>query len=357
MHIAYYITGHGYGHALRSATIAQQFSASTRLTFVSNVPERFFKEEIKRPFFYRNAFFDCGCVQADSVTVDVDATLATYRSIAEKNRGRLQDEVAWCAEQGITGIVGDVPPFAFSVARHAGLPSIAVTNFSWYDIYREYISESSNFSGLLQEMHEQYTLADQLFALSPALPMAHFSRQQSIPPVARIGMRRDRELRDRFGVNPENRLALIYFGDFGMNRADWGRLADFYDWDFFGLQEIPGASKNYHRIVKSDMWYPDMIASADCVIGKLGYGLVSECMANGTPIIYLPRPHFAEYPELERVVSGWGGGVELTSDSFFRLDWEAGLDTACRMRPPPIKSDGAAIGARAIEAFFRNISC
>ena len=138
MHIAYYITGHGYGHAIRSSTIVNALPLSVRVTFKTSVPVAFFQDELHRPFDYCRAVFDCGCLQTDSVSVDIPATLNAYKAIAENNRRSLDAEVGWCGRHGVDGIVSDITPFAFEVARSAGIPSIAVTNFTWFDVYREY---------------------------------------------------------------------------------------------------------------------------------------------------------------------------------------------------------------------------
>jgi L-arabinokinase len=41
--------------------------------------------------------------------------------------------------------------------------------------------------------------------------------------------------------------------------------------------------------------YEDLVAAADVVVSKPGYGIVSECAANGTALLYTSRGRFAEY--------------------------------------------------------------
>ena len=41
--------------------------------------------------------------------------------------------------------------------------------------------------------------------------------------------------------------------------------------------------------------YEDLVAAADVVVSKPGYGIVSECVANGTALLYTSRGRFAEY--------------------------------------------------------------
>lgn len=46
-------------------------------------------------------------------------------------------------------------------------------------------------------------------------------------------------------------------------------------------------------------YVPDLIHCADAVLGKLGYGFVSECVTCGTALIYVPRVDWPEEPYLE----------------------------------------------------------
>ena len=42
--------------------------------------------------------------------------------------------------------------------------------------------------------------------------------------------------------------------------------------------------------------YEDLVRASDVVMTKPGYGIVSECLANGAAILYTARGRFAEYP-------------------------------------------------------------
>ena len=41
--------------------------------------------------------------------------------------------------------------------------------------------------------------------------------------------------------------------------------------------------------------YEDLVAAADVVVTKPGYGIVSECIANGAALLYTSRGHFVEH--------------------------------------------------------------
>jgi hypothetical protein len=327
------------------------------VVFRTTVPREFFLKELVRLFAYEPAAFDCGCFQPDTNTIDVPKTLAQYRQIADRNRLLLDEEAAWCGKNRISVIVSDIVPFAFDVAKKAGLPSVAATNFTWHTIYEEYTRQHPGFAPCLDEMRRQYSLADALLALYPTCDMRYFTKQLPVGPVGRTGKNERDRLCSMFGVTGEKKIGLIYAGNFGMGAVRWDRLSMFDEWEFFGLYPLPGAPGNYHVISKEDFRYQDCIASADAMITKLGYGVCAECFINGLPLIYLPRTGFAEFPVLKKAVEEWGHGSQLSTDDFINLRWHQPLKSiASREKPRPMPSGGAKACAEEIVRLARSFS-
>ena len=87
----------------------------------------------------------------------------------------------------------------------------------------------------------------------------------------------------------------------------------------FAMERWP-ADRNIHWLVSDDwrvqhpcatafeptgMAFSDLVVSCDAVLGKCGYGTVTECVVNGTPLLYIPRPGWPEEPnclDTDRVV-------------------------------------------------------
>jgi hypothetical protein len=351
VNIAYYLTSHGYGHSVRACAVCAHLSPNVSVHFRTMVPESFFREELKRPFAWSAGSFDCGCLQSDSVTVDVEATLRSYQRIAAENRSKLVDEVAWCRDQAIDGIVADIPPFALEIGRSAGIPTIALANFTWRDVYAEYLDDYPGFHPFLQEMEQQYARAGLLLEVAPALPMGYFARRTPVGIIGRPGRNVREKLRTALGIPAGKRLALLYLGTFGMD-LPWNKLERFRNWAFLTLDALPDAPANAYVFSKSQFRFADVAASCDLVVSKLGYGIVTGCMLDGVPLLYLPRRQFAEYPALEAEVDRWGHGYRLSQEQFRALEWGEALEAASgRARPEPVADKGAAECARAIERF------
>ncbi len=357
MKILYYLTAHGYGHAVRSCAIAQQFSSDVQLIFRTLIPQKFFEDELKRPFSYSPGQFDCGCVQRDSVTVNKEETLVNYMKVADRNEGRLRGEIDWVLGEGVDGIVSDIPPFAFEVARGAGIPSVAATNFTWYDIYEPYAADYPVFHPYLRRMKEQYAMGDLLLELTPSTGMPYFRNRLDVSLVGGRGRNTRERLKSHLGLGRGKYLGLIYLGEFGMGGGSWKGLEKFEDWDFIGIYPMPGRPANYHLVGKEHFAYLDLIASSDVMISKLGYGIFAQALMNGTPLIYLPREDFAEYPVLHKAVREWGHGYCLPGEDYRSLKWEGVLhEVITRKRPQPQVSDAAGVCAREIEKIIRENS-
>ena len=349
MNIAYYITSHGYGHGVRTCSIVNKLPSDARLILKTMLPEQFFRKEITRPFEYVSEAFDCGCIQTDGVTVDIQRTIDAYTAIASANAALLSKEVAWCAANAIDVIVSDIVPFAFDVAAKAAIPAVAVTNFTWYDIYADYITVHPEFAPVLSSIQKQYSYADALLALEPALPMSYFKHRIKIPPVGRIGNSIREQLCITLGIDPQKKLGLIYTGTFGMDTMPWKNLERFTDWHFLGVYPLPGAPANFTRLSEKMFQYHDIIASVDAMISKIGYGVYAECLLNGLPLLYVPREDFAEYPVLEAGIKTWGHGIGLNKNDFYTLEWDDALAfLAEKPKPPRVPSDGAQLCADAI---------
>jgi hypothetical protein len=352
MHICYYLTSHGFGHSVRACAICEHLGSDTRVSFRTTVPEAFFREELRRPFSWSAAAFDCGCLQSDSVTVDIPATLERYAALADQHERQLEAESAWLLEQRVDGVVCDIPAFPLRAAARAGLPSVAVANFTWYEVYREYAERFPVYRAIVESMREQYAAAGLLLEVTPALPMPYFPHRRSVGVIGRSAQSIRTELLAALGLEPGTKLALIYLGTFGMHMA-WERLERFGTWAFLSADPIESSPRNLFVFDKRRFRFADVAVSVDLVISKLGYGIYSGCVTGGVPLLYLPRHDFAEYPALDTAIRAWGHGYCLGDEAFTGLRWEPVLSAVEHApRPTALAASGAQQCAAEIERFI-----
>lgn len=80
------------------------------------------------------------------------------------------------------------------------------------------------------------------------------------------------------------------------------------------------------------------------LLGKIGYGTVSECLAHGTPLVFVRRDYFNEEPFLRRLLQLHGAAVEIRRRDFLEGTWapfllraaELNFSYECAPLPPPL---------------------
>ncbi|WZZ87286.1 hypothetical protein YC2023_115865 [Brassica napus] len=118
---AYYVTGHGFGHASRVVEPGTTFMSS---------PARLISEIQSPRLKIRKVLLDCGAVQAGALTVDRLASLEKYVETTVVPRAEiLKTEVEWLHSIKTDFVVFDVVPVACRAAADAGIHSVCVTNF------------------------------------------------------------------------------------------------------------------------------------------------------------------------------------------------------------------------------------
>ncbi|KDR78951.1 hypothetical protein GALMADRAFT_244628 [Galerina marginata CBS 339.88] len=81
-------------------------------------------------------------------------------------------------------------------------------------------------------------------------------------------------------------------------------------------------------VAPRDVYMPDLTAVGDVLLGKLGYGTVSECVDACTPFVYVSRPLFIEEHGLRLLLDQEGVGVELSRQSYEAGDWASAVTEA-----------------------------
>lgn len=344
MSLCCYVTGHGYGHAIRTAQVLKALPADLPLTIKTTVPQQLFAEELgSRPFEYIRAEYDCGCVQPDSVTILKRESLDRYAAIAARNREQLDAEAQFLADRRFGAIACDAPSFPLAAAKQAGVPGVFTSNFTWCDIYRNYV-ETLEDCRLVDHMAREY--ADASLALISELETptaaATFPNVERVPLTARIGKRRRDEL--AAAVKTDCNLGLLYLGTWGLD-IDWKRIESIRSWHFVTFDPVPGELANVTLLSRDNWIYADAAASVDAMICKVGYGAVTDCIGNSTPMVHLPRRDFAEYDALVAGMDRWGGRCEASEEDFIAGRWEKALEKAltARIRPDEFRTDGAAV--------------
>ncbi|XP_061362544.1 L-arabinokinase-like [Gastrolobium bilobum] len=334
---AYYITGHGFGHATRVTEVVRHLIyAGHDVHVVTGAPDFVFTSEIQSPrLFIRKVLLDCGAVQADALTVDRLASLEKYSETAVKPRARiLAQETEWLNSIKADLVVSDVVPVACRAAADAGIRSVCVTNFSWDFIYAEYVMAAGlHHRSIVWQIAEDYSHCEFLIRLPGYCPMPAFRDVIDVPLVVRRLHKSAKEVRKELGVADDVKLVILNFGG---QPSGWKLKEDFLPSGWLCL--VCGASDNqdlppnFKKLAK-DAYTPDIIAASDCMLGKIGYGTVSEALAYKVPFVFVRRDYFNEEPFLRNMLEFYQGGVEMIRRDLLTGHWRPYLERAISLKP------------------------
>ncbi|KAG8058091.1 hypothetical protein GUJ93_ZPchr0002g24544 [Zizania palustris] len=334
---AYYITGHGFGHATRALEVVRHLIAAGHdVHVVTGAPEFVFTTEIKSPNLHiRKVLLDCGAVQADALTVDRLASLEKYHETAVVPRESiLRTEVEWLNSIKADLVVSDVVPVACRAAADAGIRSVCVTNFSWDFIYSEYVvAAGHHHRSIVWQIAEDYSHCEFLLRLPGYCPMPAFRDVIDVPLVVRRLHKSRSEVRKELGIADDVKMVIFNFGGQPAGwklKKEW--LPDGWLCLVCGASETEELPPNFIKLAK-DAYTPDLMAASDCMLGKIGYGTVSEALAYKLPFVFVRRDYFNEEPFLRNMLEHYQCGIEMIRRDLLTGHWKPYLRRAVTLQP------------------------
>ena len=155
------------------------------MTVRTAAPRWMFDLTMTRTVDWRPRESDTGIVQIDSLSLDAVTTIqraeAFHRQLSEDARG----EASWLRREGVTLVVADIPALPIAAAAEAGIPAIALGNFTWDWIYAGYEDQLRHGSELIGRLREAYAKAELALRLPMSGGFDMFSRVVDLPFIAR----------------------------------------------------------------------------------------------------------------------------------------------------------------------------
>jgi L-arabinokinase len=374
--VVFYISGHGFGHASRDIEIMNALGArdpSIRLVVCTSAPRWLFDLTARTPYAFRAVDADTGIVQRDSLNHDIAATLGRAAAFYRDGDRRVEEEAAFLSSlaQRTAGgpcrtvVLGDIPPLAFAAADRAGLPSYATGNFTWDWIYEGYEETEVVAPGIVETMRGAYARACAAWRLPMHGGFESCRTVVDVPFVARRSRRQRDETRRALGLPLDRPLVLTSFGGYGLNGLPLERVDCL---DGYGVvvtetsaRDVAAAAPSHpnvftlqeNEIYGQGLRYEDLVKAVDVVLTKPGYGIIAECLANDTALVYTSRGRFREYDVLVRAMPDLVRCRFIPQDDLFGGRWGSAIDAVLAQPPPPSPPpvDGAeAIAERIVRA-------
>jgi len=319
-HLVVAISAHGFGHAAQIAPVIGELARcapALRLTLVTEAPEMLLRGRIAAPFTYVAHAADFGLCMRSALEIDRATSIERYRTLHADWPASVEREARFLAALEPDYLLADVPYLSLAAAQRLGVPAFALCSLNWADVFQHYFGELPGAGRYVEQMQAAYNSAALFIRPEPAMPMDWLDNAVSVDAIARVGRPQPDRLREVLGLDAPGRVLMAAFGGIDLRPpveswptapGDVWLVPDSWSADAPGLSPVGSVP----------MPFVDLLASVDCVLGKCGYGTVTECVANGTPFAYIPRPDWPEEPYLTDWLQRHRAGVAVESDDLAR---------------------------------------
>lgn len=298
--IAYYISDYGFGHATRSVPIIKKLCGqpSIKVIICHSFANEFLSHSLHDlisvgKVSIRRVKNDVGYrLKPHSLSPDCDGLRIEYNRYISLLPEFIQVETQFLKKNHVGLVIGDIPPAPFKAAHQLSLPSIGLSNFTWYTAYSQFLSEDER-----QPFFDCYHNMEYFFALAGSRePLWGRKENKTFGFFARTPQR-EAVHRIRAALNPDGHKTIVFFG-LGM-KIEVGDLASCKIWDSKNCVFIVSSNTavdrpNIYKIPYDDTESQNYIAASDVVISKPGWGTVAETVSFHKPLILVTRDSMQE---------------------------------------------------------------
>jgi len=361
MLLVFYVSGHGFGHAARATQVVNalaRLEPAVPVVIRTSVPEWFLRASLQAPAGISACQTDTGVVQHDGLTIDEDETARRAAAFHAGFDALIERERRVLVGLRATIVVGDIPSLSFAAAHAAGVPSVAISNFTWDWIY----DGLPGFDRLAPGVRHQISYANSLATLGLRLPFhggfESMRRVEDVPLIARHATVSRDETRHRLRLSDSRPVVLATFGGHS-GAIPLDRAADCGSFLLVATDFEVGQDAPVHenlRVVTADeltrtgLSYTDLLAACDVVVTKLGYGIVSECIANNVALLYSPRVRFVEQDVFMREMPAVLRCRMIDQDDLRNGRWAGSIEALLEQPAPAssMRANGADVTAARI---------
>lgn len=317
---AFYITNHGFGHASRNVRIIEGILEREPTTIIHIKSDRIRCEFLQRnlkgyknSIIYHTNIHDIGfLLKGRELEVDVQR----MRMMVEQDERNWPDyieyEQRFLTENNIDGVVSDIIAWALIAAKRCKIPSVMLCNFTWYEMYSDFLEEYLCLPYLkayqqagkifLYEFGaktiEKYNAnVERVSFVARKINQAHVERirKEYQHPLVFVSVGKSIEMSEKFDVSDINATFLITAG-----------------------VELEG--KNVIRLPEDLISTQDYITASDYILTKGGWSTLGEIFLNRKRAAIIVRGKNSEDMAVMKAIGEHKTGVNITFKDLKNVD-------------------------------------
>lgn len=291
--VIFYLSDHGFGHAARNIPIIRELLAIDE-TLKIIVKTGFAQGEFIQSNFLDESrlsvikeSMDVGLVlKPMSFELDVPTLEERVKQYIESWEQQIEREVQFLTHKQPDLIVSDIVPWVFRAAKQTNITSVLISNFTWVEIYEEYLRAE-----LVKAYQDCYDLADEvlMYELSSSKMKERFVKYDEVSLCAReFDLLAVAEIQSRY----EKPLVFVSVG----RSVDLAEEIDVSNepYHFIVTEGIQLVGENVTYLAKETPNTHDYLCASEFVITKAGFGTVAEALLAKKKIAVIERDRIAE---------------------------------------------------------------
>ncbi|OLS26862.1 MAG: hypothetical protein HeimC2_13950 [Candidatus Heimdallarchaeota archaeon LC_2] len=291
--ITFAISKLGFGHLTRQFALCEAIrSLDDSINFqfiISDNQYSFFKNYFAENIILTDTSFFSPCITLSKAdTVDIDSSIYSFQMAIDFDT-QIRNDSEWGRVLENTDLlINDIEFFHNSIARKMNIPTVNISNFTWSDLLKPYAN-----SRLTRDIMNYERMVD--FNIKLPLATACESYDDDFEELGLLARKVDTNKLNKLKRSINTTTARILITSININSSyQINELISILTLDYLVMVpeklflnlNLAKENDNLHIIPSEYLEFQNYIQIADLVIGKAGYGVVSECLSSGTPLLY-----------------------------------------------------------------------
>ena len=306
--ILYYVTDHGLGHATRSiALIRELVKNDIQIIIRSHDSSKILHKSLPGIKILDEQISVGPKIKDDGISIDITETKKIFKNwiqdfeIISENETKIVSKI--CPDL----IISDISPVPFIVGKNLNIFSIALSNFCWFDVL-PFISKNT-----LKILKNAYQMADIAYQLPFGPQMTPFSEVIPVGPLSRIPTVKKESIRKQLNISKSKKIIL-----FLLNKTYSLKLSNNKNVQIF----CNNPSNSNEKLIPKNIEFQNLLQISDLVIAKLGYGIVSECVTLGIPLLYVFDTNHVEQSAISTSLKNFNSIAYISKNDLSNFDFE-----------------------------------
>jgi uncharacterized protein (TIGR00661 family) len=324
--IFYYITDHGKGHATRSIAIIKELQKNFDVIIRNSIAQDMIKQSLPGIKLISGKTDQGSIIKKNGISINKSQTknkFETWTSELEKNSKK---ESKLISKYLPDLVISDISYMPLISAKNNNIPSISISNFSWYDVIDSISKKNSKI------LFDSYENADFLIKLPFGTNMTHFKKQKEVGLICRKTTQNKMEVRKKLGIKKSDKIILFALGNSNQ------KISCSLEKNIKLLSMGTNIQNSPFLDVSDWIEGQNIVAASDLVICKCGYGFITECLANNIPFYHVYDKNHLEQKSISEQLQKLGINNNLSYDSFSNFNISTDLFNVKKL-PNKIKID------------------